>query len=57
MPKFAVRITATVTKVYEVEAPTEEDAEELGHEIFSVNRDGCQNEKYDQFTEQVTEIL
>ena len=56
MPKYSVIITAKVTKVYKVEAPTEDDAEERAHEIFSVNQDGSP-ERYDQYTEQVTETL
>jgi hypothetical protein len=56
MPKYAITITATVTKTYEVEEFCEGKAIETAHEIFSVlNEDGIE-EKYDQETVRVEQI-
>jgi hypothetical protein len=47
MPIYTACITATISKVYHVEAPTEEQAIELAHGIFSVMSDGV-DEDYDE---------
>lgn len=42
MKTYNVAITCTVSKIYTVEAKTEDDAYFLAHERFSLNRDGAE---------------
>ena len=55
MKKYEVVIRAFVTKTYTVEAESEADAIETGHEIFSVLSDGA-DEDYDQDLVSVEEV-
>ena len=56
MPKFDVTIKAVITKTYEVEADTQELAEQEAHEIFSVLNETGISENYEQDTVD-TELL
>ena len=56
MKVFNVTIKATVTKTYEVEAETQDLAEEQAHEIFSVLCETGISENYEQDTVD-TELL
>lgn len=56
MPKFDVTIRAVITKTYEVEAETQELAEQEAHEIFSVLNESGISEDYEQDTMN-TELL
>ena len=42
MKTYNVAITCTVSKIYTVEAKTEDDANFLAHERFTLNRDGAE---------------
>ena len=53
MPKFDVTIRAVITKTYEVEAETQELAEQEAHEIFSVLNESGISENYEQDTTDV----
>ena len=50
MPKFDVTIRAVITKTYEVEADSQELAEEEAHSIFSVLNETGISENYEQDT-------
>ena len=56
MPKFVVRIQATVVKDIEVEADTKEEAVEAAHEEFTTEPEEMEDEKYDQETVSVKEV-
>jgi hypothetical protein len=53
MPKFDVTIRAVITKTYEVEAETQQLAEEEAHSIFSVLNESGVSENYEQDTTDV----
>ena len=55
MPKYAVTITATVTKTLEVEASNEQEATELAHQLFTVQCDG-DDERYSEETDKIEVI-
>lgn len=55
MKKYNVTIKATVTKTYEVEAETEDQAIEEAHGIFSVLNDDTP-EDYEEDTLSVEEV-
>ena len=56
MPTFDVTIRAVITKTYEVEADSQELAEEQAHDIFSVLNESGISEDYEQDTMN-TELL
>ena len=56
MPTFDVTIRAVITKTYEVEAETQELAEQEAHEIFNVLNETGISEDYEQDTMN-TELL
>lgn len=48
MPIFDVTIQATVTKTIRVEADNDQQATEQAHQIFTVEPDQLDEEKYDE---------
>lgn len=56
MKKYNVTIKATVTKTYEVEAETEDQAREEAHGIFSVISEDGIPENYEEDTLSVEEV-
>lgn len=55
MKTYEVTIKATIVKTYTVQAPDENEALNLGHEVFSVETDEAP-EHYEQDTVDVTEV-
>jgi hypothetical protein len=55
MKTYAVTIKAIIVKTYTVQAPDENEALNLGHEVFSVDTDEAP-EHYEQETVDVTEV-
>lgn len=55
MTTWRVTIKATVTKTYEVEAETKDEATETAHSLFSVAPDDVE-EDYDEQTEDVEKV-
>lgn len=53
MPIYSVGVTATITKVYNIEAPDETKAAEVAHQIFSILPED--EEGYEQETDFVEE--
>lgn len=55
MKTYEVTIRATVVKTYTVEAADDNEALNIGHEVFSVLNDDAP-ERYDQETVDVVEV-
>ena len=55
MKTYAITVRATVTKTYEIEAESRDEAVETAHEIFSTSSDGV-DEDYQQETLDVEEV-
>lgn len=56
MKKFAVTISAKVTKTLEVEAANEDEAVEIAHRDFIIEYEVGQEERYDQWLEECEEL-